>query len=113
MAEATPESRPAPAAATGEEPRLILDDVPEMAAPTSIGAPMQAVETADGRTGLKVERYFTQAGAHPYDQLTWELRDAVIKNWRDGTVSFEQRGVEFPTSWSMNATTIVAQKYFR
>ena len=65
------------------------------------------------RRGLKVRRYFTDASTHPYDELEWELRDAVLNNWRDGTVSFEQRGVEFPTSWSMMATQIVAQKYFR
>ncbi len=63
--------------------------------------------------GIKLERFFTRPGVHPYDELEWELRDAVIKNWRDQTVSFEQLGVEFPSSWSMNATTIVAQKYFR
>ncbi|MDP8931721.1 MAG: vitamin B12-dependent ribonucleotide reductase [Actinomycetota bacterium] len=62
---------------------------------------------------MKVDRFFTRDGFHPYEELEWELRDAVITNWRDGTISFEQRGVEFPTSWSMNATTIVAQKYFR
>ncbi len=71
------------------------------------------VEQAGGRAGLRFDRYFTTPGAHPYDDLEWELRDAVIKNWRDGSTSFEQRGVEFPSSWSMNATTIVAQKYFR
>jgi ribonucleoside-diphosphate reductase alpha chain len=75
-------------------------------------APVTAVPAGDG-LGLQVARYFTREGSHPYDELEWELRDAVIKNWRDGTTSFEQRGVEFPTTWSMNATTIVAQKYFR
>ena len=65
------------------------------------------------KKGLRFQRHFTTEGVHPYDELAWELRDAVITNWRDQTVSFEQRGVEFPTSWSMNATTIVAQKYFR
>ena len=63
--------------------------------------------------GLRFERYFTSPGLHPYDEVEWETRDAVIRNWRDGSVNFEQRGVEFPTGWSMNATTIVAQKYFR
>jgi ribonucleoside-diphosphate reductase alpha chain len=63
--------------------------------------------------GLKVVRHFTTEGVHPYDELEWELRDAVVKDWRTGGVSFEQRDVEFPVSWSMNATTIVAQKYFR
>ncbi|MEX2487170.1 MAG: vitamin B12-dependent ribonucleotide reductase [Nitriliruptoraceae bacterium] len=71
------------------------------------------VEDNDGRKGLKFSRYFTTADVHPYEEVTWELRDAVLTNWRDGTVSFEQRGVEFPSSWSMMATQIVAQKYFR
>ena len=43
----------------------------------------------------------------------WERRDARISNWKDGTVAFEQLGVEFPVGWSLNATNIVAQKYFR
>ncbi len=73
---------------------------------------LRAGESGD-RLGLKFERFFTRQGLHPYDEVEWEVRDAVIKNWRDGTISFEQRGVEFPASWSMNATTIVAQKYFR
>jgi ribonucleoside-diphosphate reductase alpha chain len=76
------------------------------------GAPL-SVSQHGRRKGLKFERYFTTPGVHPYDEIEWELRDAVITNWRDQSVSFEQRGVEFPTSWSMNATTIVAQKYFR
>lgn len=73
---------------------------------------VRVVETK-GRTGLRFTRAFTTAGVHPYDELEWELRDAVLTNWRDGSVSFEQRGVEFPTSWSMMATQIVSQKYFR
>ena len=76
------------------------------------GAPLSVVQEGR-RKGLKFERFFTTPGVHPYDEIEWELRDAVITNWRDQSVSFEQRGVEFPTSWSMNATTIVAQKYFR
>ena len=66
-----------------------------------------------GRKGLKIKRVFTVAGVHPYETLDWERRDVVMTNWRDGTVNFEQRGVEFPVSWSMNATQIVASKYFR
>ena len=73
---------------------------------------LRAVDT-DGRVGLEIDRYFTTEGTHPYDELAWELRDAVINDWRTGGVAFEQRGVEFPSSWSMIATTIVAQKYFR
>ncbi len=73
---------------------------------------LRVVQTGD-RQCLEVQRYFTQEGVHPYDELEWELRDAVLTNWRDGSVSFEQRGVEFPKSWSMMATQIVSQKYFR
>ena len=68
---------------------------------------------APEHTGIGIRRHFTTAGAHPYDELEWERRDARITNFRDGTVAFEQLGVEFPTSWSLNATNIVAQKYFR
>ena len=63
--------------------------------------------------GLKVRRINTTAGVHPYDQVTWERRDVVMTNWRDGSVNFEQYGVEFPGFWSVNATNIVTTKYFR
>ena len=64
-------------------------------------------------TGLHVERLFTSAGRHPYDDVTWERRDVVMTNWRDGSINFEQKGVEFPDSWSVNAANIVTTKYFR
>ena len=56
---------------------------------------------------------YTTAGVHPYDEVTWERRDVVMTNWRDGSVNFEQRGVEFPDFWSVNAANIVTTKYFR
>jgi ribonucleoside-diphosphate reductase alpha chain len=65
------------------------------------------------RNGLTFRRYFTTEGARPFDQIEWETRDAVIPNFKQGGNAFEQRGVEFPKSWSQNATNIVAQKYFR
>jgi len=65
----------------------------------------------DGTIGIS--RLFTSPGVDPYDEVVWESRDARITNWRDGSVAFEQLGVEFPASWSVNATNIVAQKYFR
>src|SRR5580658_322265 len=65
------------------------------------------------RTGLRVKRIHTTAGVHPYDQITWERRDVVMTNWRDGTINFEQRGVEFPDFWSVNAANLVTTKYFR
>ena len=61
--------------------------------------------------GLSIRRYFTNPGVHPFDAVEWELRDARIGH--GDKISFEQRGVEFPKTWSQNATNIVAQKYFR
>jgi ribonucleoside-diphosphate reductase alpha chain len=65
----------------------------------------------NGLQGLSIERHFSTPGVHPFDQIEWEMRDAVIGN--PESPAFEQRGVEFPKSWSQNATNIVAQKYFR
>ncbi len=65
------------------------------------------------RKGLTIGRIHTREGVHPYDEVTWERRDVVMTNWRDGTVNFEQRGVEFPDFWSVNAANIVTTKYFR
>ena len=63
--------------------------------------------------GLTIERVYTTDGVHPYDEVKWERRDIVMTNWRDGSINFEQRGVEFPDSWSVNAANIVTTKYFR
>jgi ribonucleoside-diphosphate reductase alpha chain len=65
------------------------------------------------RNGLSFKRQFTREGTHPFDEVEWEVRDAVIPNYKEGGNAFEQRGVEFPKRWSQNATNIVAQKYFR
>ena len=66
-----------------------------------------------GRAVIGLRRLYTSAGVDPYDEVVWERRDARITNWVDGSVAFEQLGVEFPTTWSQNATNIVTQKYFR
>jgi len=68
---------------------------------------------APDRLFIGIRRHFTDAAMHPYDTVVWERRDARITNWKDGSVAFEQRDVEIPASWSLNATNIVAQKYFR
>jgi ribonucleoside-diphosphate reductase alpha chain len=65
------------------------------------------------REGLTFTRYFTTEGRHPFEDVDWEIRDAVIPNYKEGGNAFEQREVEFPKIWSQNATNIVAQKYFR
>src|SRR3989440_8973280 len=73
----------------------------------------RATSKAAGTTekGLVIERRFTTTGVHPFDELEWEIRDAIIGDPESPV--FEQRDVEFPASWSQNATNIVAQKYFR
>jgi ribonucleoside-diphosphate reductase alpha chain len=63
--------------------------------------------------GLKIERIYTSAGVHPYDTVKWERRDVVQTNWKSGEVIFEQKSVEYPDFWSVNASTIVTTKYFR
>ena len=68
---------------------------------------------APQRLGIGLRRYFTTDDRHPYDDVIWERRDARISNFRDGTVAFEQSNVEVPATWSLNATNILAQKYFR
>ncbi|NHA70116.1 vitamin B12-dependent ribonucleotide reductase [Phycicoccus flavus] len=79
-------------------------------------------ETAGARAGARksarakgvgIERIYTTPGVHPYDEVTWETRDVVQQNWKTGETIFEQRGVEFPDFWSVNASTIVTTKYFR
>jgi ribonucleoside-diphosphate reductase alpha chain len=66
-------------------------------------------ETHHGR----IQRRHTIAGRSAYDDLVWERRDARLVDHRDGSVAFEQVGVEFPERWSLTASNIVAQKYFR
>jgi ribonucleoside-diphosphate reductase alpha chain len=72
----------------------------------------RAASPSEKHTGLTFRRYFTKAGRHPYDDLTWESRSAVINDER-GQPVFEQHGIEVPTTWSQTATNIVASKYFR
>jgi ribonucleoside-diphosphate reductase alpha chain len=72
--------------------------------------PTISEQTASGKA-LATKRFFTSPGTHPFDAVEWELREARIGH--GDRVAFEQSGVEFPKSWSQNATNIVAQKYFR
>ena len=68
-------------------------------------------EVVDGAQNVAVKRYFTIPGRDPFEEVDWELRDALIPG-KEKPV-FEQKGVEFPKFWSQTATNIVAQKYFR
>jgi ribonucleoside-diphosphate reductase alpha chain len=75
-------------------------------------APQTALgQTEKGGVGLSIERRFTDSAVHPFDAIEWERRDARIGH--GDKLAFEQEDVEFPKSWSQNATNIVAQKYFR
>ncbi len=75
-------------------------------------APQTEINPTSGPNGgLSIRRHLTTDGQHPFDAIEWEIRDARIGH--GDRVSFEQRDVEFPKSWSQNATNIVAQKYFR
>ena len=75
---------------------------------------LQDVQVMEGDSKrLAFRRHFSTEGTHPFDQVEWETRDAIIPNFKEGGNAFEQRGVEFPVGWSQNATNIVAQKYFR
>jgi ribonucleoside-diphosphate reductase alpha chain len=69
-----------------------------------------SAETAPGQA-LQIRRLLSSPGTHPFESVEWELRDAHIGH--GDHVAFEQSDVEFPKSWSQNATNIVAQKYFR
>ena len=86
---------------------------------TAKEAPQAAVETQDEVRNVVVDeaatvaprRYFTIPGRDPFDEIEWEIRDALIPG--KGGPAFEQKDVEFPRFWSQTATNIVAQKYFR
>ena len=72
-----------------------------------------ATGTKKSGKGLTMTRLYTTEGVHPYAEVIWENRDVVQTNWKTGETVFEQRGVEFPDFWSVNASTIVTTKYFR
>jgi ribonucleoside-diphosphate reductase alpha chain len=69
------------------------------------------VAPPNNRLGLR--RVFTSEGQDPFDSVQWDHRDAVITDYRTGEEAFRQNGVEFPQHWSVNASNIVTQKYFR
>ena len=62
--------------------------------------------------GLTIPRRFTREGTHPFDQVGWNRREALITG-EGGDVVFSQKGVEAPESWSDLAVNVVASKYFR
>ncbi|MFI5033224.1 MAG: vitamin B12-dependent ribonucleotide reductase, partial [Reyranellales bacterium] len=61
---------------------------------------------------MRLERRFTRAGGSPFEGMAFRAGDSEIRN-PDGTIVFQQRGIEVPTTWSQVATDVLAQKYFR
>jgi ribonucleoside-diphosphate reductase alpha chain len=85
--------------------------IPTQAPATSAKqAPAPAASAKNAAPGLSFSRHFSKPGVSPYDEITWERRDAVIQDWK-GNLIFEQKNVEVPTEWSVTATNIVASKY--
>ena len=78
--------------------------------PEVLSEALPGISSAKGR-GLSLKRFFTRAGRHPYDEISWDKRTALIKNAK-GEIIFEQKDVEVPNFWSQSATDIVAEKYF-
>ncbi|WP_213804369.1 vitamin B12-dependent ribonucleotide reductase [Granulicella sp. dw_53] len=74
------------------------------------GAQSSSSQQTSNAPGLSFSRHFTRAGVSPYDEVIWELRDAIIQDFKGKTI-FEQKNVEVPADWSMTATNIVASKY--
>ena len=66
---------------------------------------------------LAIPRRFTRPGVHPYDEVAWGPREAVIvepaRDDRPEREVFRQDDCEFPLDWSDTAVRIVASKYFR
>jgi len=99
----------APAEATMDEPS---ETVTHVAAHKAPGVTLPASHRQDRGPGLRMTRLHTKAGVNPFDEVAWERRTAAITNTKGETI-FEQKGVEFPTSWSHTATAVVVSKYFR
>jgi ribonucleoside-diphosphate reductase alpha chain len=87
-------------------------DKDERKTPAAAGSTSGTDRTPSPKEGMRFVRRFTRPGVDPFDEVDWELRDAVITN-EQGEMAFEQRNVEVPKSWSQLATNVVAQKYFR
>src|SRR5215470_9569658 len=107
--------RPGPGSTHRERGMRMTETVgaPAAAGAGAAGSSSGLSSTAAPKRALRMERVYTTENRHPYDEVTWQRRDVVMTNWRDGTVNFEQRGVEFPDFWSVNAVNIVTSKYFR
>lgn len=69
------------------------------------------IDTEVKNKGLKLQRFYTTEGDHPYHQIKWERRTALITNEK-GEKVFEQTDIEVPSFWSQLAVNVVVSKYF-
>ncbi len=76
---------------------------------TSTVSPIK--EARKSKRAFRIARFFTHENVHPYDEIAWEKRNAVISGAK-GEIIFEQGDIEVPASWSQTATDIVCEKYF-
>ncbi len=81
------------------------------ATPSRLAQPL-VLEPQAPKKGLAIPRRWTRHGIHPFEEISWELRAAVITNEK-GEVVFEQKEVEVPSFWTQLATNVVVSKYFR
>jgi len=79
--------------------------------PQAKSAASSTAHTTTGR-GITINRRYTKENIHPFDEVTWEKREATITN-SNGEVVFSQTDIEIPSFWSQQATNIVVSKYFR
>src|ERR1700730_13780576 len=97
---APPDPRPPAQPRAAARPATGPDGGADMTETTASGA---AQDGTGSRKGLTIRRIHTREGVHPYDEITWERRDVVMTNWRDGSVNFRQEGGEFPDFWAVHA----------
>ncbi len=88
----------------------IVTNVPASPSASTSSKPATSDSGLKSARGLEFTRHFTKPNVSPFDELTWEFRDAIIQDFK-GKIIFEQKDVETPSSWSMTATNIVASKY--
>ncbi len=90
---------------------MVLKEPSAVETEPSVYTQSDAAVNEPGAKGLTLGRYFTKAGVHPFEEIQWELRTAVITS-EQGEKIFEQCDVEIPATWSMTATNVVVSKYF-
>ena len=61
---------------------------------------------------MRIARFYTSEGRDAYESLEFRKATSEIRN-PDGSIVFQQKDIDVPSSWSQVACDIIAQKYFR